>query len=409
MIHRVVFLSMHTSPLLPPGEGTAGGMNVYVDELARAMAARGIEVDVFTRRERPDVADVVEVSSRYRVQHVTAGPLRGVDTADLALFVTEFADEVARRMSQMASPPDVVHSHYWLSGWAAIVLKRRLGVPVAHSFHTLGRIKDLNRRSDDPPEPLLRIATEHEVIDEADCVVTSTPAEAADMLEHYGADPGRLCTSPPGVDRTVFHPGSKMAARWRLGLDGGPRMLYVGRIQPLKGVDVALEAFARLADRIPGLELDVIGGPSGSNGSSELGRLVDRVRELSLDTRVRFRGTVAHRALADWYRAADVLTVPSRSESFGLVAVEAQACGLPVVAARVGGLPDVVQDGRSGLLVDGWDPADHAQALAAVLTDGRLAEDLSAGAVAWSERFSWPATVDRFLELYGGIVARVGL
>ncbi len=409
MIDRVVLVSMHTSPLLTPGEGTAGGMNVYVDELARAMASRGVEVDVFTRRDRPGLADVVEVSERYRVHHVTAGPDRAVDTVDLAAFVVEFADGVAALIETMDPPPDVVHSHYWLSGWAAIVLKRRLGIPVANSFHTLGRVKDLTRRFDDPPEPLLRIATEHEVIEEADCVVASTPAEAADLMEHYGADPGRLCTSPPGVDHTLFHPGSRAAARRRLGLGDGPRVLYVGRIQPLKGVDVAVEAFVQLSRRIPGVELDLVGGPSGSNGEPELDRLIRRVHEAALSARVRFRGTMPHRALADWYRAADVLHVPSRSESFGLVAAEAQACGVPVVAARVGGLPDVVQEGRSGLLVDGWDPSDHAAALETVLSDAATAGVLSQGAVEWSERFSWPATVNRFLELYGGIAARVEL
>lgn len=407
MIRRVVFLSMHTSPLLAPGQGSAGGMNVYVDELARAMAARGLEVDVFTRRHSPDLPATVSVGAGYRVHHVPAGPSQVLGPAALVPFVMPFADQVARQVQDWDSPADVVHSHYWLSGWAAIVLKRRLGLPVANSFHTLGRVKDLLRRPDDAPEPLLRIATEHEVIEEADCVVASTSAEAADLLEHYGADPARICTSSPGVDHTVFHPGSKIAARRRLGLGDGPRVLFVGRIQPLKGVDVAIEAFALVAAKTPGARLDIVGGPSGPNGGLEAELLVRRVEELSLTDRVRFRGPVPHHRLADWYRASDVLVVPSRSESFGLVAAEAQACGLPVVATRVGGLAELVEDGCSGLLVDGWDPAEHAAAILTVLTDPAVSGILSRGAVERAARFSWPATVDRFLELYAGIVARV--
>ncbi len=407
MIHRVVFLTMHTSPLLVPGQGSAGGMNVYVDELARAMAARGVDVDVFTRRHAPDLQAVVPVVPGYRVHHVPAGPSHPLGPADLAPFVLPFADEVERRIRRFDPLPDVVHSHYWLSGWAGIVLKRRLGLRVANSFHTLGRVKDLTRRPDDAPEPLLRIATEHEVIEEADCVVASTAAEAADLLEHYGADPGRLCTSPPGVDRSLFHPGSRSAARARLGLGRGPRVLYVGRIQPLKGVDVAVEAFARVAEQVPGVRMDVVGGASGPNGHDEVAALRRRVVELGLAGRVEFHGPVAHRRLADWYRAADLLVVPSRSESFGLVAAEAQACGLPVVASRVGGLAELVEDGCSGLLVDGWDPGDYAEAILTILEDPAVAAVLSQAGVERAARFSWPATVDRFLELYAGIVTRV--
>ena len=407
MIRRVAFLSMHTSPLLVPGQGSAGGMNVYVDELARAMAARGVVVDVFTRRHAADLDPVVAVAPRYRVHHVPAGPPQLLGPAALVPFVLPFADEVERRVRRFDPPADVVHSHYWLSGWAAIVLKRRLGLRVANSFHTLGRVKDLARRPDDAPEPLLRIATEHEVIEEADCVVASTEAEASDLLEHYGADPGRLCVSPPGVDRGSFHPGSKAAARARLGLGNGPRILYVGRIQPLKGVDVAVEALPWVAREVPGVRMDIVGGPSGLNGAAEVESLKRRIAELSLSDRVCFRGPVPHDRLADWYRAADVLVVPSRSESFGLVAAEAQACGLPVVASRVGGLAELVEDGCSGFLVEGWDPADYAEAILTVLCDPAVAAILSRGSVERAGRFSWPATVNRFLELYAGIVTRV--
>jgi D-inositol-3-phosphate glycosyltransferase len=304
-------------------------------------------------------------------------------------------------------PPDIVHSHYWLSGWAGLEIKRKLGIPLANSFHTLGRVKDLTKRHDEAPESLVRLAAEYEVIEAADCVVASTPLEAEDLMSHYGADPARLCTSPPGVDHQVFAPGDRSEARRRLGIGEGPLVLFVGRIQPLKGVDVALAAFARVLESHPGARLLVVGGPSGPAGRSEVHRLHAFVDDAGIGEAVRFLDPVPHADLVDLYRAADLLTLPSRSESFGLVAAEAQACGLPVVAADVGGIPHVVSDGESGLLVEGWDPEDHAAAMIRILSDGPLADRLSAGAVEWSERFSWEATANRFLELYEGAVSRV--
>lgn len=406
MIRRVSYLSMHTSPLLQPGSGDAGGMNVYVDELARTMVDRGVVVDVFTRRHAPDLPDSVDALPGYRVHHVEAGPQAIVPVRRLARHVRDFADGVMERMAGFDMLPDVIHTNYWLSGWAGLLVKRELGIPMANSFHTLARVKDLTRRDDEPPESLLRIATEHEVIDGADCVVASTPFEAADLMEHYGADPSRLCMSPPGVDHTVFAPGSRDEARARLGLGPGPLLLFVGRIQPLKGVDVALDAVGALAPEFPGLRIRVVGGPSGRAGRAEMESLVRRSHALDIADRVEFLEPVPHRDLADHYRAADVLVLPSRSETFGLVAAEAQSCGLPVVAARAGGLAHVVAHDESGLLVDGWDPVDHADAIRRILSDRTLAERLSEGAVRFAERFSWEATANRFLELYEGASAR---
>ncbi len=405
MISRVAYVSMHTSPLLQPGQGDAGGMNVYIDELARTMSRRGVEVDVYTRRDDSEQDDTVVVGDgAYRVHHIEAGPVRTLDTSRAARFVREFAEGVIDRFGGL---PDIVHSHYWLSGWAGLEIKRRLGIPMANSFHTLGRVKDLTRRHDEAPESLLRIAAEFEVIEAADCVVASTPLEAEDLLSHYGADPARLCTSPPGVDHQVFAPGDREEARRRLGFEDGPLLLFVGRIQPLKGVDVALAAFSRVLESHAGARLLIVGGPSGPSGRSELDRLHAFVEDSGLADRVRFVDPVPHADLVDLYRAADLLTLPSRSESFGLVAAEAQACGLPVVAANVGGIPHVVSDGESGLLVDGWDPGDHASAMISLLSDAALADRLSTGAIAWSERFSWEATANRYLELYEGAVSRV--
>jgi D-inositol-3-phosphate glycosyltransferase len=407
VISRVAYLSMHTSPLLQPGFGDAGGMNVYIDELSRTMAQRGVEVDVFTRRDDPALPKVVEVGPGYRVHHVDAGPARPLPVARLARYVRQYADGVLSAVRDESTKPDIIHSHYWLSGWAGLIVKRCLEVPLANSFHTLGRVKDLTRRHDEPPESLLRIAAEHEVIEGSDCVVASTPLEAEDLMDHYGADPTRLCTSPPGVDHGVFSPGDRSEARRRLGLGEGPLLLFVGRIQPLKGVDVAVDTLAAVRSTLPDAHMVIIGGPSGPAGADEYVAIVERIERLGLTGAVTMLAPVPHVDLAVHYRAADALVLPSRSESFGLVAAEAQACGLPVVATRVGGLVHVVSHERSGLLVDGWDPSDHARAVLSIIVDPAVRARYSQGATEWSERFSWDSTAHRFLELYQGAIERV--
>ncbi len=402
MIDRVAYLSMHTSPLVQPGVGDAGGMNVYVDQLSRAMAAAGVRVEVFTRRDAPHLPDRVTVVPGYTVHHVDAGPRRPLGADRLAPYVRRFADGVLRVLDGLP-PVEVVHTHYWLSGWAGLVVKQHLGVPMANSFHTLGRVKDLTRRLDDPAESLQRIAAEEEVIALSDCVVASTPIEADDLLAHYGANPGALCVSPPGVDHSRFFPGSREGARRRLGLGEGPLVAFVGRVQALKGVDVTLDAFEIVSRRFPEASLVIVGGPSGPRGNREM--RATRSRATRIGSEVVFLDPLPHRTLADVYRAAEVVHVPSRSESFGLVAVESQACGTPVVASRVGGLSFSVDEDSSGFLVDGWDSVDHAAALLEVLTDGERADLMSKQAVEWAERFSWENTVSRFLELYSGVVA----
>lgn len=402
MIGSVAYLSLHTCPLTVPGIGDAGGMNVSIHEQALAIARRGIAVDVYTRRADPDVPEITHVAPGYRVVHVDAGPPARIPIDEQVAHVGVFADRVLARAREQSY--DLVHAHYWLSGATGLVLSRELGVPLANSFHTLGRVKDLTRRADESPSTGTRIATELEVIAGSSCVIAATPTEAKDLLDHYGADPTRLCVNPPGVDLDVFNPGDRDAARRRLGLDAGPLVLVAGRVQPLKGIDVALEAMARLPQGVEA-RLLVVGGPSGVGGSTELDRLRARAEQPDLAGRVAFRPAVPHHELADYLRAADVVHVPSRSESFGLVAVEAQACGTPVVAAGVGGLRHVVADGVSGLLVDGWEPADHAAALHRVVAEPGLADDLAANGPSQVRRFGWEATVDRLLELYDGITS----
>jgi D-inositol-3-phosphate glycosyltransferase len=284
-----------------------------------------------------------------------------------------------------------------------VIVKQQLDTGLAHSFHTLGRIKDANRGDDQPPESLLRIATEQEVIEFADCVIASTPFEFDDLVHHYGTKPESICISPPGVDHKMFFPGSKSQARDRFGIEFGPLLLYVGRIQPLKGVDVAIGTLVEVRRRHPLARLLVVGGPSGPDGDAELAHLQALARQRGVANEVVFRPPEPHAVLADLYRACDVLLIPSRSESFGLVAAEAQASGLPVIAANVGGLAYAVADGDSGLLIDGYHPEEWAKAVDAVVGDDDTAARFSRGAEKHAEQFSWDATADRLLELYSGI------
>ncbi|MCP3975158.1 MAG: glycosyltransferase [bacterium] len=399
MIERVAYLSMHTCPLRQPGTGDAGGLNVYVDELARTMAGRGVEVDVYTRRSGPEQADHIDVTDRYRVHHIQAGPSKPVPVSGLTRRIGLYSEGVLSHI-RSGPPPDILHSHYWVSGWAGVLLKESLGVPLANSFHTLGRVKDISRRSDEAPSSPTRTMTEEEVIARSDCVIASTPYEFDDLLDHYGASPERLCTSPPGIDHEIFKPGDKTSARDWLGLPAGPLILFAGRIQALKGLDVAISALAHM-DVVA--QLVIVGGPSGTAGQAEVDHLLALAAGLGVGDRVHMIAPQPHGQLARFYQAADALVMPSRSETFGLVAAEAQACGLPVVASRIGGIPFVVEDGRSGILVGVGDEPAFAAALDHLLSDAETHAAMSEGALNKSVEFSWKGTADRLLELYDGI------
>jgi D-inositol-3-phosphate glycosyltransferase len=378
-------------------------MNVYLRELGVAMAGSGVDVVAFTRRSDRPTPEVVEVVPGYRVVHIDAGPPTTMPIRDMYGLVGDFAESTLAWIDRSGEQFDVIHSHYWLSGWAGVLLKEKLNLPLANSFHTLGRVKDLTRRTDQRASGIIRTMTEEEVIARSDCVVASTPFEFDDLIQHYSADPERLCTSPPGIRHDVFQPGSREAARVWTGLDGSPTVLFAGRIQPLKGLDIAIEALAML--HTPKARLIVIGGPSGRDGEAELRRLAELACGLGIADRITFIPPLARNQLVEFYQAADVVIVPSRSESFGLVAAEAQSTGTPVVAANIGGLSFIIEDGKSGLLVEGYEPGAYATAIDRVLSDPEFAERLSAGAVQHSQRFSWETTVDRLLELYEGIAA----
>ncbi|VAW07706.1 D-inositol-3-phosphate glycosyltransferase [hydrothermal vent metagenome] len=406
MISRLAVISMHTSPRLQPGVGNAGGMNVYIDELSQVMAEHGIHVVVFTRACQAGVPIDAEVSPLYTVVRIEAGPMKPIPMADMVQHVDEFGDGVERWIDESGLTFDLIHSHYWLSGRTGVRLKNRLGIPLANSFHTLGRVKDVNRRDDEPAASEIRKGIEFNTIAQSDCVVASTPYEFDDLLDHYGATPERLCISPPGIDHTLFSPGSRDEARQALGWGNEPTLLCVGRIQALKGFDIAVAATAEVAHRgIDDLRLVIVGGPSGPAGDSELAMLQTLATDLGIADRVTFTGPESHERLPAYYRGADLLLMPSRSESFGLVAAEAQACGLPVIASSVGGLPYVVADGESGILIDGHSPSAFAAAIDKTLSSPDDHARMQLQAIANADKFSWEKTVDRLLELYDGIKA----
>jgi D-inositol-3-phosphate glycosyltransferase len=402
---RVCVLSVHTSPLEQPGTGDAGGMNVYIVQTALRMARRGVDVEIFTRATSSDQAQVEELAPGVLVRHVAAGPFEGLGKNDLPSQLCAFTAGVLR--AEARHEPgyyDVVHSHYWLSGQVGWLARDRWGVPLVHSAHTLARVKNAALADGDPPEPVVRVIGEDQVVAEADRLIGNTDEESRQLVELYGADPGRTVTIPPGVDLDRFAPGDRTAARRALGIAPDAVVLaFVGRIQPLKAPDVLLRAAAELLARDPGLRSRLVvlvaGGPSGS-GLAEPTALQELASSLGIADVVRFLPPQGGDGLVRVYRAADVVAVPSHNESFGLVALEAQACGTPVVAARVGGLPVAVADGRSGLLVPGHGAAEWADALRAVaLTPGRR-DELGRGAVLHAGRFSWDRTADALLDTY---------
>ncbi|MFC7731768.1 D-inositol-3-phosphate glycosyltransferase [Actinomadura keratinilytica] len=419
-INRVATISVHTSPLDQPGTGDAGGMNVYVVEVAKRLAARGVEVDIFTRATSRALPPVVELAPGVSVRNVVAGPFEELDKTELPRHLCGFTSEVLR--AEADHDPghyDLLHTHYWLSGQPGWAAKRRWGVPLVHSMHTMAKVKNAALADGDTPEPQDRVEGEERIVRTADRLVANTAEEAGQLTRLYGARPSQVEVVAPGVDLSVFRPGAALArgllphrtgpARRRLGL---PRdayvLLFVGRIQPLKAPDVLLRAAARmLADepRLRGrLVVAVVGGPSGSARCRPEG-LRSLAAELGLTDVVRFEPPCPQAELADWYRAADVTVVPSHNESFGLVAVESQACGTPVVASAVDGLRTAVRDGESGVLIAGHDPADYAAVLRRLHAEPGLHARLARGAVRHAERFGWDATVDRLLEVYTGALS----
>lgn len=402
-IRRLAAISLHTSPMSQPGTGDAGGMNVYIDQTSRRLASRGVEVEIFTRATSSDQPPVAELTPGVLVRHIVAGPFEGLDKQELPGQLCSFAAGVMRAEARSAPGHyDVIHSHYWLSGQVGYLAKDRWGVPMVHSAHTLAKVKNALLADDDEPEPRGRLIGEEQVVAEADRLIANTDSEATDLIELYGADPDRIDVVPPGVDTDVFSPGSKERARQaqRIGQHDAV-IVFAGRIQPLKGPEVVVKAMRYLADRHRDTRwrLVVVGGESGT-GRRSGHRLDELAARLGITELVDFRPPLPATVLAEIYRAADVVAVPSYNESFGLVALESQASGTPVVAAAVGGLTVAVSGGVSGLLVDGHDPQTWAEALASVVLDPERRDSMARAAPLHAAQFSWDVTVDGLLDSY---------
>lgn len=413
-------LSLHTSPLDQPGTGDAGGLNVYVLELARRLASTGVQIEIFTRDEGsagpgfvPD-RPVVEVSPGIRVVHLEGGIPGPVAKEELPSQLCALAAGILRtERTRGGDYFDLIHSHYWLSGQVGAVVSDHWGVPLVHSMHTMALVKNRRLADRDLPEPQLRILGEQQVVATANRLIANTDDEANDLVDLYGADRERVDIVHPGVDLEVFTPGDQVEARHRLGLPADQDLLlFVGRIQPLKGPDVFVRTVAELAGRLrPGdrrLAAVVCGGPSGA-GPDRVGELRSLAARLGISDLMRFEPPADRTRLADWYRAADLVCVPSHSESFGLVAIEAQACGRPVVAASVGGLRTSVADGESGILVDGHEPQSWAPVLDRLLRDPEARRLMGKRARAHAEQFGWFATAAGTLGVYRQALGRRAL
>ncbi len=404
-MRSLAVLSLHTSPLAQPGTGDGGGMNVYVRALASSLARAGVSCDVFTRADRPGLAPVVDVEPGLRVHHLVAGPFEAVAKHDLLSLVPAFTEGVLAQQRAAEVPADAVHANYWLSGVAGHAVKHELGLPLISTFHTLARVKaDAGLWEG---EAAVRAEAEAAVIGCSDAVLASCAVEAMQLEALYGADPDRLEIVPLGVETAFFSPGNRAQARRATGLPRDvPLLACVGRIQPLKGFDVAVRALGLLEERAPDAHLVVIGGPSGPDGRAEEERLRTLVKAFGLKDRVHLLAPQPHELLSTFYRAADVVVVPSRSESFGLVALEAGACGTPVVASAVGGLTTLVDDGATGFLVETRDASAFADATAAILGDPQLAAAMGDAAARRAARYTWPATAARLRGLVADLTSR---
>jgi D-inositol-3-phosphate glycosyltransferase len=404
---RIATLMVHTSPLDQPGIGDAGGMNIYVLESAQRMAAMGVSVDIFTRRTDSAQPDIVEISPGVRVRHFDCG--HGTLTKEqLPIPISGLSQEFSRIMR--TENYDVIHSHYWLSGKVAMPAAKELGIPLVHTMHTMARVKNLNLAEGETPEPMIRVQGETQVVAAASALIANTDAEAASLVSLYDACPDTVHVVSPGVDLYTFTPGeSRSAARDQIGQPQDALIVsFVGRIQPHKGPEVLIRATSELVKHSPLLRhkliVNIVGGASGAN-TEEVDRLKELTTWLAIDDVVRFSPPIPREDLPQWYRAADLVVVPSYSESFGLVALEAQACGTPVIATAVGGLRTAVADGISGVLVDGHDPKAWSSVISRLLQEPQRRVLLSMGAVEHASHFGWDVTARGTLDIYDLVIS----
>ncbi|HEV8613280.1 MAG TPA: glycosyltransferase [Gemmatimonadales bacterium] len=406
---RVATVSVHACPLAPPGAWETGGMNIYIREVSRHLSRLGVHVDVFTRRQGPDGKAVEPFAEHTRVIHVPAGPARYLPKEQVVSYLPEFICNMREFIARQEVSYDIVHSHYWLSGRVAGYFKNVWHVPMVTMFHTLAELKNQVSSTADEWESDVRFGIERLTVATADRVIASTASDRAHLEGYYGADPSRISVVPCGVDLERFHPGPRAAARRHLGFGDDAVVLFVGRIQQLKGIDLLLRAAAILGDRhrngdLPAFRVVIVGGRPTAEKDDPETREIHRLRtlasELGVESHVQWVGAVDHESLPEYYQAADVTVMPSTYESFGLVAIESMACGTPVVASRVGGLQATVQDGRTGYLIPWREPRLYAERIADLLCRPDLRENLSQAARARAEEFGWDSVATQLVSLY---------
>jgi D-inositol-3-phosphate glycosyltransferase len=396
---------VHTSPLDQAGMGDAGGMNVYVVETAKKMAQAGVSVDIFTRANHPNLPDSVEIAEGVNVKHLVAGPFEGLSKEELPSQLGALTSAFMNYQKQL--PKDyysLLHSHYWISGQLGWVVSEATGIPLIHTMHTTAKVKNLNLAQGEQPEPHTRAIGEEQVVKASAGLIANTDAEAASLVSLYDACPDNVFVVAPGVDLENFSPADgKAAARIRLDIAPDAIMLtFVGRIQPHKGPDVLLRAAAEMVTHSPHLRAKlavvIMGGTSGS--INELEKIKSLAKFLKIEDITHFVNPVSRKVLPDWYRASDLVCVPSYSESFGLVALEAQACGTPVVATAIGGLRTAVSDGISGSLVDGHDPKAWSAVISRLIMEPQRRLLLAMGAIEHASHFGWEMTARKTLDVY---------
>jgi D-inositol-3-phosphate glycosyltransferase len=406
---RVAMLSVHTCPLAALGGKETGGMNVYVRELSRELSRMGVAVDVFTRSQNPAIPRVVALGENARVIHLPAGVEGPMPRERVYAHLHEFEQGVDAWRIARGVDYDVIHAHYWLSGLVGLALRDRWGVPLFTMFHTLGRLKNDVARMPAEREPAIRLEQEARLVTEADRIVAATVVEQRRLIDDYGADAARVVVVPCGVDTALFRPGVPAEARAALGLGAGGVVLYVGRLAPIKGLDTLLDALARLRAQGRSVRLLVIGGDTDEPLDGHEAELRRRVERLGLRETVRFLGAQPQEILRGYYVAADVTVLPSYYESFGMVALEAMACGSPVIASRVGGLTTTVRDGVTGFLVPEGDAAALAARLDDVLSDADLRWRVGHEGVRWAAGHRWPCVAEAICREYAQLEPRAGV
>ncbi|MBI4240128.1 MAG: glycosyltransferase [Candidatus Rokubacteria bacterium] len=398
----VAVLSVHTCPLAALGGKETGGMNVYVREVSRELGRMGIRVDVFTRSQNPRIPAVVPLGENCRVIHLPAGPQAPMEREAVYEHVPEFVANLQAFSTRQGLAYDLLHAHYWLSGVAGLMLRAQWGVPLVQMFHTLGRLKNRVARSDDDLEPELRLEEEERIVREADRIVAANPVERAHLVWYYGALSDRIAVIPCGVDTDLFRPLDSAEAKAALSLGRERLLLYVGRLSPIKGLETLLEAMESLGQR-PGyrdLRLLVIGGDTDEPDNGHAAFLMERVTALRLSEAVSFLGAQPQERLRLYYAAAQMTVMPSYYESFGMVALEAMACGRPVIASRVGGLTTTVVDGVTGYLVPEGDSALLVDRVTRLLEDDSLRARLGREASRTATRYRWPCVAEAICRLY---------